>query len=308
MRVRSYSRLARWLVPLGVLAVSLAGMTSAAQGVGSSRANGARVTSAVTVLAPHHATAASDSVVGDPLTWKQMAHYLATLTDKVSVGVYDIENQQTYLYHSGLRQPTASMVKMGILAALLYDAQKAHTSLTSQQVALATSMIEASNNDAATALWNEIGQAPGMGSFNELLGFRHTIVNVAWGEVLTTPSDQLRLLKDLVFPNSLLTKPSRRFERNLMQHVEDYERFGIPTSVPSTLTTDDGTVPVTVGVKNGWYPEQTGWEINSAGYVLFGDDGYLAVVMTGHNPSEDYGMSVVNEVGHLLWKYESRQE
>ena len=87
------------------------------------------------------------------------------------------------------------------------------------------------------------------------------------------------------------------YEQNLMENVVDYERWGIPTGVP---------IRATVGVKNGWYPEKaTGWQVNTAGFVRLGKTYYLACVMTGSNPREAYGITVVDRVAQAFWNFES---
>jgi hypothetical protein len=64
-----------------------------------------------------------------------------------------------------------------------------------------------------------------------------------------------------------------------------------------------------VGVKNGWDPEKaTGWQVNSAGYVRLGKTFYLACVMTGSNPSEAYGIQVVDRVAQAFWNFESQRD
>jgi hypothetical protein len=106
-------------------------------------------------------------------------------------------------------------------------------------------------------------------------------------------------LKAILFPNKYLNEESQEYEQNLMENVVDYERFGIPTGVPT------GAI---VGVKNGWYPESaTGWQVNTAGYVHLGKTYYLASVMTGENSSEAYGKEVVDRVAQAFWNFESRR-
>jgi beta-lactamase class A len=53
---------------------------------------------------------------------------------------------------------TASIVKVDILAALLYQRQESGQSLTIEDEDLATTMIENSDNDSASALYADIGQ------------------------------------------------------------------------------------------------------------------------------------------------------
>src|SRR5207247_1233983 len=59
----------------------------------------------------------------------------------VSVAVVDHRTGATYTYHPGQRYVTASIVKVGILATLLLDAQQSGRTLTADERSLATDMI-----------------------------------------------------------------------------------------------------------------------------------------------------------------------
>src|SRR6202034_1329470 len=75
---------------------------------------------------------------------------------------------------------------------------------------LAQSMIEDSDNDAATSLWDEAGGAVGIGAYNDRAGLTRTTPSPCvdctgfawpgWGLTTTVPYDQLTLLKQLVLP------------------------------------------------------------------------------------------------------------
>jgi beta-lactamase class A len=189
------------------------------------------------------------------------------------------------------------MEKIDILAVLLWESQVSHHPLTAHEQTLATKMIEYSDNAAAESLWVTIGQLPSVTTFNDHLHYTQSVTDWDWGEFDTTPRDQLQLLKTILLPNAYLEPASQEYEQDLMQNVVDYERFGVPTGVPSAAT---------VGVKNGWYPETaTGWQVNTAGYVHLGKTYYLACVMTGSNPSEAYGKEVVDRVAQAFWNFES---
>jgi beta-lactamase class A len=235
--------------------------------------------------------------IEDPFHSASLAAYLATRTDNVTAALYNVSTHQTFIYRPGIREVTASMEKIDILAVLLWECQNAHRALTAKEMSLATKMIEYSDNNAAEQLWVDVGQLPSVTTFNDHLHYTQSITNWDWGMFDTTPHDQLDLLKTILFPNVYLTPASQAYEQNLMENVVDYERFGIPTGVPTRAT---------VGVKNGWYPETTtGWQINTAGYVHLGKTYYLAVIMTASNPSEAYGKLVVGRVSQALWNFES---
>lgn len=48
-----------------------------------------------------------------------------------------------------------------------------------------------------------------------------------------------------------------------------------------------------------------GWQLNSAGYVHLGRCYDLAVVMSTENPTEQYGLETIGQVGHMFWNFES---
>jgi hypothetical protein len=235
----------------------------------------------------------------NPFTSRNVATYLATRTDDVTAALFNVTTGVTYLYRPDIRQITASMVKIDILADLLYEDQMKNVTISKKDAALATKMIELSDNKAAQKLWVQAGQLPAIEEFNELIGFSQTEFSWGWGDTETTPRDQLHLLKAIALPNNVLSSASRTYEENLMQNVSGGQRFGIPTGVPSTAI---------AGVKNGWYPETlTGWQLNTAGYVHDGKCFYLAVIMTSHNPNEKYGLITLNTISHMLWNFESNR-
>jgi hypothetical protein len=256
-------------------------------------------TSSTVTTSPTTTNVPVSARIEDPFHSASLAAYLATRTDNVSAALYDVTTHQTYIYRPGVREVTASMAKIDILAVLLWESQNDRRDLTAKEMTLATKMIEYSDNKAAESLWVTIGQLPSVTEFNDDIHFTQTIPNWDWGLIETTPRDQLNLLKSILFPHDYLDQESQEYEQNLMENVVDYERFGIPTGVPSSAT---------VGVKDGWYPEKaTGWQVNTAGYVHLGRTYYLAVVMTASNPSEAYGREVVNRVSQAFWNFESRR-
>ena len=254
-------------------------------------------TPAEAALPRFSAVAKVAEVSKDPFKSPEMVKYLSSRTNKVTAGFFDVETSETFLYRPGERQVTASMVKLDILAALLYSAKKSNRMLTSSESRLAKVMIQQSDNAAASALWPKIGYSSGLNTFNAKLGFTQTRAVPSWGMEATTPADQLKLLKQILLPDSILSPSSQNYIQSLMQSVVNWQRFGIPTGVPTTAT---------VGVKNGWYPvSTTGWQVNSAGYVKTDDHFYLAVIMTAGNRNQKYGTNAVNKISQLLWKFAS---
>jgi len=218
-----------------------------------------------------------------------LAPVLRSRTGYLAVGVTDLSSGVTATYHPHQLFHTASIVKAGILATLLLQAQRAHAGLSVAQQQLATSMIEESDNDAASALWDTIGAAPGLAAADRAFGLLRTEPGPGglWGLTATTVTDQLALLAALTSAHSPLTAASRHYELGLMRSVEPGENWGV------TAAADPGSRPA---VKNGWLPDgtQSGlWVINSIGVLRHDGQRLLVAVLSSAQPTEAVGISQV---------------
>ena len=191
-------------------------------------------------------------------------------------------------YNEGHRSHSASVVKATILAALLYWRQRTHTSLTSTEKHEATLMIEYSDNDAATYLWNDVGHTR-LYQFVKAATMTETELDSDgyWGLSEITARDELQLMRLLTERNSVLTDSSRAYELNLMNHVVSYERWGVPAGAPSGLT---------VYVKNGWLNDPVKWVINSIGAIEGHGRDYKMAILSYGNPGEQYGIDTVQAI------------
>jgi beta-lactamase class A len=206
----------------------------------------------------------------------------------IAIRVEDVRTGVECRYNEGRRSHSASVVKATILAALLYWRQRTHTSLTSTEKHEATLMIEYSDNDAATYLWNDVGHAR-LNQFIKAATMTETELNPGgyWGLSEITARDELQLTRLLTEHNSVLTDSSRAYELNLMNHVVSYERWGVPAGAPSGLT---------VYVKNGWLNDPVLWVINSIGAIEGHGRDYKMAILTYGNPSEQYGINTVQAI------------
>lgn len=203
----------------------------------------------------------------------------------LAVAVSDPEDGLTAAYHPHRRFDTASIVKADILAVLLIQHAQARTALSEGERELATQMIEDSDNDAATALWDAVGGTMGMEAGNAALGL-HGIVPGAggyWGLTTTTASSELRLLSDLTSARSPLPAAARRYELNLMRHVEPAQAWGITAAA---------TAHTRPAVKNGWLPVGPAgqWVINSIGVIRHTGQRLDIAVLSSGQPSETTGI------------------
>jgi hypothetical protein len=220
-----------------------------------------------------------------------MRRFLRTRSGNVTAGVYNVATRTTFLYHPGDREATASIVKANILALLLAQAQARHEPLDGDDEAVAAGMIEESDNNDATDLWDDEGGAPAVAAFDARLRMTQTTPNYAWGLTETTPRDQLRLLRHIALTNRILHHAYRASELYLMEHVISDDYWGITA----------GPTRATVAVKNGWLPLAGGWQINSIGMVRGDHRFYLVAVMTNDNADEGYGIDTIEGISRIVW-------
>jgi hypothetical protein len=184
---------------------------------------------------------------------------------------------------------TASIVKVDILATLLYQEQQDGQVLSPVEQELATTMIENSNNKSATHLYDEDNGPEGIGNANSVFGLRQTTIGTDgyWGLTTTTVDDQIRLLRQVFASPSALSSASREYIRDLMSQVETDQQWGVPAAA------DPGTPFM---VKNGWLPTSSLWEVNSIGEITHDHHHMLIAVLSDYNANEDSGIAVVEEV------------
>jgi beta-lactamase class A len=258
-------------------------------------------TAALTAGAPAHAAptaaaAPSSAICTAPTKYASLATKLSKdiaaairgRSGYIAIRVEDVRTGVECRYNEGRRSHSASVVKATILAALLYWRQHTHTSLTSTEKHEATLMIEDSDNNAATYLWNDVGHAR-LNQFIKAATMTETELNPGgyWGLSEITARDELQLTRLLTEHNSVLTDSSRAYELNLMNHVVSYERWGVPAGAPSGLT---------VYVKNGWLNDPVLWVINSIGAIEGHGRDYKMAILTYDNPSEQYGINTVQAI------------
>ena len=231
-----------------------------------------------------------------PIFGSAFQNYVKSRTSTVSVAVYDANNGQTYLYNPNLRFDTASIVKATIMANLLRQAEIHHTALTPEEQSLMPPMIEDSDNNDASALWDLSGGASGIDQFLRVAGMVETTpgANGYWGVTQTSALDQVKLVRDYAYPNQVLGTAQRNYGLYLMEHVVGWQDWGVSGGIPKNTT---------VALKNGWLPiGAQGWEINSIGYIHGDGRDYAVAVLTRNNPSEDYGIATIEGISHILWQ------
>jgi len=234
--------------------------------------------------------------LADPFTTPATRTDLRARDGAITAAVEDLRTGQTWLYHPRGRAQTASIVKVDILETLLRQAQMSDTPLDDDDADLVQGMIENSNDDDATDLWDEIGGSSAVASYNAAAGLTQTIPNSDgfWGETTTSAADQIRLLRQLVLAHTLLNRASQDYELGLMENVEADQEWGVSGGVPKGAD---------VALKNGWVPltSDSNWEVNSIGRVKGDGRFYLIAVLTSHDPSEAYGIDTIEGLSRIVW-------
>ena len=211
----------------------------------------------------------------------------------VAVGVDDPGRGLQCWLNSSAHFDSASVVKVTILSALLGKAQEQHRYLTRTEALLAKEMITDSDNDAASALWDDVGRYD-LQHFLNLARMTQTYLGPGpyWGLTQITAYNEVLLLRLLVNRNPVLDTSSRDYVLELMARVIPAQRWGVPAGAPTTLT---------VHVKNGWLPLLThGWRINSIGTFTGRGGGYSIVVLTQDNPTMAYGIATIEAIAKVI--------
>lgn len=227
---------------------------------------------------------------------KALDKYAATVPE-FSVALHDRRTGRRYDYRGGRRQETASIIKVELLAALLLQAQDRGHRLTAAEQSRAKEMIEASDNDAATKVYDAVGGAAGLRAAGQRLGLTDTAPDRSWGLTRTTATDQLKLLAALSQPGSPLNEQSRTLMLQLMSTVHADQNWGVSAAaLPGDQT----------ALKNGWVYRSAGdqrWIINSIGRITgTSTDTAVAVLSHGHRDKQD-GIDVVEHVTALTRSY-----
>ncbi|QMU73769.1 serine hydrolase [Streptacidiphilus sp. P02-A3a] len=210
-------------------------------------------------------------------------------TDTVAITVRDRVSGVTCALHASRHFDSASVVKATVMAAVLRRAQEQRRELTAWEASQLRAMITYSDNDAATALWGDLGRAR-FAAFLELAGMTDTVPGYAdyWGLTQITATDEMRLLDVLTDRQDVLSAHWRAYALGLMAEVVAEQRWGAPYGAPAGVTAHN---------KNGWLPRATrGWRVHSLGIFTGAGRDYRMAVLTDDNPTMDYGVDTIQRV------------
>jgi Beta-lactamase enzyme family len=189
----------------------------------------------------------------------------------------------------------ASVSKVAIMVTVMDRAIQQGRDLTDRERGLLEPMITVSDNDAATALWADLGGGETVDSYLASIGLTHIQANPKdyWGASLAPPREVALLLADLG-RGQILDEPMRSTAVDLLTRVEPGQRWGVTAGIPDQPP--PGTV---IGIKDGWYQTAYGWWwVNSAGVIVPSDahPAYAIAVLTKHQPSFGYGVETIEGI------------
>jgi hypothetical protein len=233
--------------------------------------------------------------IGSPLTRYPLeliapvAVQLADASDAVVSVAAVVPGESTLYELRGDREfALLSVAKVPIMLALMDQAIREKRQLSVVEQYLLAEMIGESDNDAADALWARIGGGAGMRAFLRSAGLGHVDVpDGAWGDTIASPVDAATLL-GLVLQGELLDVPMRKRVLELMGTVSPSQDWGALTGVPA---------PAVTGVKNGWYPERDGWQLNTLGFAYtVNAPGYAIALFTDGYTLLNEGIAAIEQL------------
>ena len=231
-----------------------------------------------------------------------VTNFLSQRAGTVTAALYDANTGLTWTLNPSQVQVTASIIKVDIMATAFEEAEQAGQPVPPPgEQSLMYPMIEVSDNNAATALWNDVGGPSVITAYNRNFGLTATTPSTqpitptvsGWAFSTTSATDQLKVVSAFAFHNAVLSDQSRAYGLYLMEHVDPYQVWGIPAGAPQDTT---------VAIKTGNYPlTPTDYQVNSVGYLSGGGQHYVFAILTTGNPDEGYGISTINALASLMY-------
>ena len=210
----------------------------------------------------------------------------------LGVAVYDMDSGASYGFQDTHPFRMYSVAKVPIMLAVLDRSLREQRSLTSGEQNLIGSMIKVSDNNAASALIGSVGGAAAVQRYLQQIGITNTQMNgYAWGFSTTTAQDMAQLMVKLG-NCSILEPKACGYALDMMRTVVGSQHWGVSAGVPG-----DGSV----ALKNGWYPDNAGWGVNSIGLILSGNKHYSIAVFTNPDSSMASGIDTIQQISSQIY-------
>ncbi len=202
-----------------------------------------------------------------------------------------------YTANSDTRLPLASVAKLLIMLTLLDGTMRPPRELSEDERESLNAMITVSDNDAADALWDEIGGSAGVRAFLDCVGITGVTFSPDddWGDTAAS-GEAVAVLLARLETGDLLDAPRRALALDFMGRVIPDQHWGV------TALALDVSPGVTVDVKNGWYPDDDGWRVTSAGIIVpkAGGQSYTIAVFTGGQSDLVSGIATIEAITRAI--------
>ena len=203
-----------------------------------------------------------------------------------------------YVENADEEMETASVIKVVVMACVMHRAEQQGRLVDELELSLMWPMITESNNDATDALWSDLGGGPGVASCLNSLGVNGiTPYNGPyWGTSTASARGIATLMAQLAYGDIVIPE-HRAAALVMLTSVIPGQRWGVPAGA-------DYSAEEIVGVKDGWYPDDVGWRVNSVGFISplgFGEAPYAVAVMTNFQTSQEYGIVTIEGLAEPVW-------
>ncbi len=212
---------------------------------------------------------------------------------RLGVAVHHLDSGVTYSGGDTGSFALASVSKLALTVAVLERAEREQRELTWAELGQLQLMLSESKNEPAVALWEEFG-AEGVTSAlvaYSISGFEMP-PDEQWGDMAASAEDVALVMSLFASDASPLSDDARHEVLSLLQSVVPEQRWGVSAGIDFSDAAD-----TVLAIKNGWYPEDKVWRVNSAGAVaVSGQADYVVVVLSDGETNFSRAVRTVEEI------------
>jgi Beta-lactamase enzyme family len=183
---------------------------------------------------------------------------------------------------------SASVVKAMLLVAYLREAAGAHRRIGDEVASLLQPMIHVSDNEAASAVWERVGN-PRLRAFARRAGMSDFSIEGDWATAQISAADQARFFFGM---RQLIPARFRHLADHLLSHIAGYESWGVPA-----VARPRGW---RVYFKGGWRGTWRGQLVHQIAWLRKPHERVAIAVMTDGDPSMEYGIDTIQGVSRRL--------
>jgi beta-lactamase class A len=221
--------------------------------------------------------------------WEQRVKAAERFADsragRISFAAVD-ENGDTHGSHIDRVHNSASVVKVLFMVTLLRQSDVRHDDLTDTERRQLKAMITHSDNAAATAIYERVGQAALYRVAHEI-GLDHFTTQPTWGLTTITAGSQARFMYRI---ERYLPKRHRAYAMRLLTEIVRRQRWGIPPVAPRGWK---------LYFKGGWSGRPS-WRINQVMLLRKRPRRFSIAILTREQPSKEYGEHSIEGVAKRL--------